>query len=86
MTRTPASTKRTNRVASKNHTSGRDKNFFLSDPISRGLRGKHTEKSEENSKKIFSVLAGLTANEHILTEFWLQIVEVAIISVGMSVQ
>ena len=28
----------------------------------------------------------LTANEHILTEFWLQIVEVAIISVGMSVQ
>ena len=28
----------------------------------------------------------LTANEHILTEFWLQIVEVAITSVGMSVQ
>jgi hypothetical protein len=28
----------------------------------------------------------LTANEHILTECWLQIVEVAIISVGMSVQ
>jgi hypothetical protein len=27
----------------------------------------------------------LTANEHILTESWLQIVEVAIISVGMSV-
>ncbi len=59
MTRTPASTKRTNRVASKNHTSGRDKKKFLSDPISRGLRGKHTEKSEQISKKIFSVLAGL---------------------------
>jgi hypothetical protein len=28
----------------------------------------------------------LTANEHILTESWSQIVEVAIISVGMSVQ
>ncbi len=28
----------------------------------------------------------LTVNEHILTEFWLQIVEVAITSVGMSVQ
>jgi hypothetical protein len=28
----------------------------------------------------------LTANEHILTEFWLQIVEVAITSVVMSVQ
>jgi hypothetical protein len=28
----------------------------------------------------------LTANEHILTESWLQIVEVTIISVGMSVQ
>ena len=28
----------------------------------------------------------LTANEHILTEYWLQIVEVAITSVGMSVQ
>ena len=27
-----------------------------------------------------------TANEHILTEFWLQIMEVAITSVGMSVQ
>jgi hypothetical protein len=26
------------------------------------------------------------SNEHILTESWLQIVEVAIISVGMSVQ
>ena len=33
-----------------------------------------------------SVLFILTANEHILTESWLQIVEVAIISVGMSVQ
>ncbi len=59
VTRTPASTKRTNRVTSKNHTSGKDKKIFLSDPKSRGLRGKHTEKSEQNSKKIFSVLAGL---------------------------
>jgi hypothetical protein len=57
--RTPVSTKRTNRVASKNHTSGTDKNFFLSGLISRGLRGKHTEKSDQNSKKNFSVLAGL---------------------------
>jgi hypothetical protein len=32
------------------------------------------------------VLFILTANEHILTESWLQIVEVAITSVGMSVQ
>ncbi len=28
----------------------------------------------------------LTVNEHILTEYWLQIVEVAITFVGMSVQ
>ncbi len=42
VTRTPVSTKRTNRVASKNHTSGRDKKFVLSNLISRGLRGKHT--------------------------------------------
>jgi hypothetical protein len=56
---TPVSTKRTNRVASKNHTSGRDKKLFLSDLISRGLRGKHSEKSDPNSKKIFLVLAGL---------------------------
>ncbi len=28
-TRTPVSTKRTNQVASKNHTSSRDRNFFL---------------------------------------------------------
>ena len=33
-----------------------------------------------------TVLLILTANEHILTESWLQIVEVAITSVGMSVQ
>jgi hypothetical protein len=59
VTRTPASTKWTNRVASKNHTSGRDKKFVLSNLISRGLRGKHTEKSDQNSKKNFSVLAGL---------------------------
>jgi hypothetical protein len=52
-------TKRTNRVASKNHTSGIDKNYFLLDLISRGLRGKHTEKSDQNLKKNFSVLAGL---------------------------
>jgi hypothetical protein len=58
-TRTPVSTKRTNRVASKNHTSGRDRIFFLSDLISRVLRGKHTEKLDKNSKKNFSVLAGL---------------------------
>jgi hypothetical protein len=37
-------------------------------------------------KKLSSVLFMLTADEHILTEYWLQIVEVAIISVGMSVQ
>ncbi len=37
-------------------------------------------------KKLSSVLFILTANEHILAEIWLQIVEVAIISVGMSVQ
>jgi hypothetical protein len=58
-TRTPVSTKRTNRVASKNHTSGRDRNFFLSDLIYRGLRGKYAENSDQNSKKKFSVLAGL---------------------------
>ncbi len=33
-----------------------------------------------------SVLFILTANEHILTGYWLQIVEVAITPVGMSVQ
>ncbi len=33
-----------------------------------------------------TVLLILTANEHVLTESWLQIVEVAITSVGMSVQ
>ncbi len=37
-------------------------------------------------KKLSSVLFKSTANEHILTEFWLQIVEVAIIFVGISVQ
>ncbi len=62
VTRTPVSTKRTNRVASKNHTSGRDKKIFLSNLISRGLRGKHTGKSDQNSKKNFSVLAGLRSN------------------------
>jgi hypothetical protein len=50
-TRTPVSTKRTNRVASKNHTSGRDLIFFLSDLISRGLRGKYAENSDQNLKK-----------------------------------
>jgi hypothetical protein len=62
VTRTPGSTKRTNRVASKNHTSGIDKIFFLSDLIPRSLRGKHTEKSDQNSEKKFSVLAGLIPN------------------------
>ena len=37
-------------------------------------------------KKLSSVLFILTANEHILTEVWLHIVEVAITSVGISVQ
>ena len=37
-------------------------------------------------KKLSSVLFILTANDHILTESWLQIVEVTITSVGMSVQ
>ncbi len=59
VTRTPASTKRTNRVASKKHSSGSDKKIFLSDLISRVLRGKHAEKTDQNSKKKFSVLAGL---------------------------
>ena len=58
-TRTPVSTKQTNRVAPKKHTSGIDKKFFLSNLISRGLRKKHTEKSDKNSEKKFSVLAGL---------------------------
>ncbi len=62
VTRTPVSTKRTNRVASKNHTFGRDKKFVLSNLISRGLRGKHTEKSDQNSNKNFSVLAGLISH------------------------
>ncbi len=57
---TPVNTKRTNRVASKNHTSGINKNCFLSDLISRGLRGTLTKKSDQNSEKKFSVLAGLT--------------------------
>jgi hypothetical protein len=85
-TRTPVSTKQTNRVASKNHTSGRDKKNFLSDLISMGLREKHTDDSDQNSEKNFSVLAGLTANEHIPTGSWLQNVEVTITPVGMSVQ
>jgi hypothetical protein len=53
------STKQTNRVASKKHTSGNDKKFFLSKLISRDLRGKYAEKADQNSKKNFSVLAGL---------------------------
>ncbi len=60
VTLTPVSTKRTNRVASKKHTSGIDKKFFLSDLISRGLRVKHTEKSDQKSENKFSVLAGLS--------------------------
>jgi hypothetical protein len=43
-------------------------------------------KTPIEKKKLSSVLFILTANEHILTEFWLQTVEVAITSVGMSVQ
>ncbi len=58
-TRSPVSTKRTNRVASRKHTSGPHKKIFLSDLISRGLMGKHTKESDQNSKKNFSVLAGL---------------------------
>ncbi len=65
VTRTPVSTKRTNQVASKNHTSGIDKIFFLSDLISMGLRGKHTEKSDQNSEKNFSVLAGLRSHNSV---------------------
>ncbi len=61
MTRTPVSTKRTNRVASKNHTSGIDKKIFLSDLISRGLMGKHTEKSDQNSRK--KILSTCWVNE-----------------------
>jgi hypothetical protein len=58
-TRTPVSIERTNRVASKKHTSGNDKKNFLSELISRDLRGKYAEKSDQNSKKKFSVLAGI---------------------------
>ena len=72
---TPVSTKWTNRVASKKHTSGTDKKIFLSDLIFRGLMGKHTEKSDQKLKKNFSVLAGLNsdsirmaANYHLVLE------------------
>jgi hypothetical protein len=58
VTRNPVSTKRTNRVAYKNHTSGIDKKNFLWDLISKGQRGKPAEKSDQNSEKNFSVLAG----------------------------
>jgi hypothetical protein len=53
-------TKRTNLVASKKHTSGRDRIFVLSDLISKGLRGNYAENSDQNSKKNFLVLAGLS--------------------------
>jgi hypothetical protein len=53
------STKRTNRVASKKHTSGNNKKIFLSELTSRDLRGENAEKSDQNLKKNFSVLAGL---------------------------
>ncbi len=56
--RTPVSTKQTKCVASKKPTSGRDKKNLLSDLISRGLRGKHTDKSGQNSKKIVQYLLG----------------------------
>jgi hypothetical protein len=62
-TPTPVSTKRKNRVASKKPTSGIDKKKILSDLISMGLKGKHTEQSDQNSTKKFSVLAGLCYNQ-----------------------
>ncbi len=65
-TRTLVSTKQTNRVPSTNHTSGVDKIFFLSDLISRGLRGKITEKSDQNSNNNFSGLAGLKKGKTVL--------------------
>ena len=49
-----------------------------------GIRVK-SFKTPTVKKKLSSVLFILTANEHILTEYWLQIVEVAITSIGMSV-
>ncbi len=50
--------------------------YYVSPPVDQYLKFKNR----------CSLLFILTANEHILTEFWLQIVEVAITSVGMSVQ
>ncbi len=67
--RTPVSTKRTNRVASKKHTSGIDKNFFLSDLISKGLRGKYAENLDQNSKKNFSVLAGIRGFQYTYEQY-----------------
>jgi hypothetical protein len=64
---TTVSTKLTNRVASKKHTSGIDKYFFsLSDIISRGLRGKPAEESDQNSEKKFAVPVGLMQAVYIL--------------------
>ncbi len=54
-----------------------------------GHCNKHGTVSSSSStvkKKLPSIMFISTANEHILTESWLQIVEIAIISVGMSVQ
>jgi hypothetical protein len=58
VTRTPVSTKRTNRVASKNHTSGIEKNFFLSDLISRGLMGNILKNQTKFRKKNSQYLLG----------------------------
>jgi hypothetical protein len=58
MTHTPVSTKQTNRVASKNHTSGIDKKIFLSDLISRCLRGKLLKNQSKILKTISQYLLG----------------------------
>ncbi len=61
-TRTPVSTKRTNRVGSKNHTSGAHKIFFLSDLISMGLRGNILKNQKKIRKKISQYLLGLRSS------------------------
>jgi hypothetical protein len=59
VTHTPVNTKQTNRVASKNHTSGIDKKIFSFGSHIQVSKGKITEKTDQNSKNNFSVLAGL---------------------------
>ncbi len=50
-------------------------------------KGSEFQDTYSKEEAFFSIVhITVTANEHILTEFWLQIVEVAITSVGMSVQ